>query len=266
MRHLRVRTPAARCAGSPDKIARVSYPPTPPPPPGGYPPPPPGGQPPPYPGHGYGGYPPQPHYQPPPPIDPKRLRPNRNWYWLSALPAIAGTILAIFFVVQFIDDLDPDIDNFQTNRATTVDVQSGDRAIYVQTVDNNRALQLPPGGLRCNVSFVGSDPQPVALERVSGSTLEVNSDSYSAEFKFDAPQDGPYRVICEGPEGIPLAVAPHLSFGLFFPLVVAICAFLLGIAITAVMEIVTAVRRSNHKQRLQREAREAQAAGGGPYS
>jgi hypothetical protein len=227
----------------------VSYPP----------PPPPGGQPPYY---GYGGYPPVPHYQPPPQIDPKRLRPSRNWYWLSAIPAIVGTIVAVVFVVRFIDQLDPDIDNFQSNRTAVVDVQSGDRAIYVQTRDRNFPLPVPPGDLRCTVSFVGGAPQPVPVERTSGSTLDVNDDSYSAEFKFDAPGDGPYRVICEGPEGVRLAIGPHLSFGLFFPLIVAIGALVLGVIVTLVGEIVTAVRRSNHKQRLQREAREAQARGG----
>ena len=34
------------------------------------------------------------------------------------------------------------------------------------------------------------------------STLDVNNDSYAEEFSFDAPHDGPYRVICEGPEGV----------------------------------------------------------------
>lgn len=233
----------------------------PPPPP---PPPPPYGPQPPYGygyGYGYGGYPAQPYWQPPPPIDPKDLKPSRLWYWLSAIPGIVGTLLAIVFLVIFINRLDPDIDNFASNRTATVDVQAGDRAIYVQTHDEYEPLPVRQGELRCNVSFVGSDPQPVALESTSGITLDADADSYRSEYKFDAPHDGPYRVICEGPEGIRLAVGPHLSFGLFAPLAVAIGAFLLGAILSTVGLVVTAVRRSSHKQRLQRQAREAAASG-----
>jgi hypothetical protein len=89
----------------------------------------------------------------------------------------------------------------------------------------------------------------------------VNSDSYVERFSFDAPHDGPYRVSCEGPEGVRLAVGPDLTFGLFVPLIIAIGAFLLGGLVTTVGLIVTAVRRSNHKQRIQREWREQQARG-----
>jgi hypothetical protein len=112
------------------------------------------------------------------------------------------------------------------------------------------------------VSFVGSDPQPVELKRSSGSsTLDAGDDSYAEEFSFDAPHDGPYRVICEGPEGVLLAIGPDLSFALFVSLAMAIGSLILGGILTTVGLVVTAVRRSNHKQRLQREAREAQAQG-----
>jgi hypothetical protein len=232
----------------------VSYqPPPPPPPPSPY-----GYQP----GYGYGGYPPQGYWQPPPPIDPSRLRPPRYWYFLSAIPIVLSVVIAVVFVVKFVDELDPDIDNFRSNRATEVNVKSGDRAIYIQTRVNGVPIRVPPDELRCSVTFVGSDAQPVTVTRAGGSTLDVNDDSYNREFKFDAPHNGPYRVLCEGPEGVRLAVGPDLSFGLFVPLIVAIGSLILGGILTVVGMVVTAVRRSNHKQRLQREAREAQAAGG----
>lgn len=225
-----------------------------------YPPPPPQGPQRPYGyGYGYGGYPQQ-QWTPHPRIDPSQLRPSRVWYWLSAIPAVVGTILAIVFLVAFIEQLDPDIDNFRSNRATEVDVKSGERAIYVQTRRNNTPIQLPADELRCRVSLVARD-QPIALDEVSGSTLDVNTDSYAAEYKFDAPEDGRYRVVCEGPEGVPLAIGPHLSLGLFAPLIFAIASFLIGAILTGVVLIVTAIRRSNHKQRLQREARQAQQSG-----
>jgi hypothetical protein len=242
----------------------VSEPPQPPqqpppqPPPYGY-----GGYPPQQ-YQGYGGYPPQPYWPPPPPpVDPKELKPSRLWYWLSALPAVVGTLLAIVFLIVFIEQLDPDIDNFRSNRATEVDIKSGDRAIYIQTRDAGIPLRVPPADLRCSVMYVGSDSQPVTLDQSGGSTLDVNNDSYAEQFSFHAPFDGPYRVSCEGPEGVRLAIGPDLTFGLFVPLIIAIGAFVLGGILSVVGLVVTAVRRSNHKQRLQRERRDQQTAQGG---
>jgi hypothetical protein len=248
-------TTAARSAGSADYIGAVSEPPPPPPPPG-Y-----GQQPPPY-GYQYGYYAPQGYWQPPPQIDSRDLRPHWVWYLLSAIPLAIGLIVAVVFVVQFIDELDPDIDNFRSNRAALVDLQSGDRALYIQTRNAGVPLRLPPDDLRCNVAFIGADsPQPVPLNQSGGSTLDVNDDSYSEEFSFKAPESGRYRVSCEGPEGVRLAIGPDLSFGLFASLAIAILSLIVGGILTVVGLVVTAVRRSNHKQRLQREAREAQAAG-----
>ena len=222
------------------------------------PPPPPPGQPPPY-GYGYGYYPPQAYWQPPPPIDSKLLRPSRLWYLLSAIPLAVGLILAVVFAVQFIDELDPDIDNFRSNRAAIVDLQAGDRALYIQTRDAGATLRLPADELRCNLAFVGGgSPQPVPLKRSGGSTLDVNDDSYSEEFTLKAPEDGRYRVICEGPEGVRLAIGPDLSFGLFKSLIAAILSLVVGGLLTVAGMVVTAIRRSNHKQRLQREAQQAQ--------
>lgn len=214
-------------------------------------------------GYGYGGYPPPPPqgwWTPPPKIDPKQLKPSRVWYAIAGVAAAIGAILAIVFVVAFVDELDPDIDNFVSNRAAVVEVNAGDRAIYIQTRDTNTPLRVPPGELRCSVTAVDGGER-VPLDRASGSTLDVNTDSYAREYSFDAPRDGRYRVICEGPEGINLAVGPDLSFGLFAPLIWAIVSFLVGVLAAGAIALVTAIRRSSHKQRLQREARQEQASG-----
>ena len=53
-------------------------------------------------------------------------------------------------------------------------------------------------------------------------------------------------------EGI--AVAPHFGFkGLVIPILGAVGSFLLGLALTATIAIVTGVRRGRHKKRLQAE-------------
>jgi len=243
----------------------VSYPPPPPgqPPHGQRPP---YGQPPPYGyqqpyGYGYGGYPPQQgQWQPPPRIDPKQLKPSSIWYWLSAIPAVVGTILAIVFLVQFIQELDPDIDNFRSNRTAVLEFNEGDRAIYIQSRRNGTPIRLGTSEFRCSVTSVETG-EKVLLDRQGGSTLDVDTDSYAREYSFEAPRDGAYRVICEGQEGVEMAIGPDLSFGLFAPLLLAIGLFVLGLLIAAAIAIVTAIRRSSHKQRLLREARQAQASG-----
>src|SRR3712207_7035908 len=48
------------------------------------------------------------------------------------------SILGIVFLVSFVDGLDPDIDNFRSNRSAIVEVGEGDRAIYVQTRRRDR--------------------------------------------------------------------------------------------------------------------------------
>jgi len=209
-------------------------------------------------GYGYGGYPPQ-QWQPLPKIDPRELKPSRLWFWLSAIPTVIGTILAIVFLVAFIDELDPDIDNFRPNEPAVVQVNEGSRAIYIQTARNNLPAFVPSGTINCTVTSQGTGDR-VPLERSTGSTLDVNSDSYAREFSFDAPRDGEYRVLCEGPREANLAIGPDLTFGLFAPLLWAGVAFVVGLLVSALIAIVTAVRRSNHKSRLRRERA---ASGGG---
>lgn len=228
-----------------------------------YQPPPHGPEQPPYQqGYGYGYYPPQPppYWAPPPQIDPKQLKPSRGWYWISAIPAAIGVIVAIVFVVAFVERLDPDIDNFQSNRPAVVEVNEGDRAIYIQTRSNGEPIRVPPEDLRCSVnSLEGGERVP--LDRAGGSTLDVDTDSYAREYSFDAPRDGRYRVRCDGPQNVRLAIGPDLTFGLFAPLIFAIVSFLVGALAGGGIALVTALRRSSHKQRLQREARQAHASG-----
>ena len=223
-------------------------------PPVSYPPPPHGPQQPPagygQPPYGYYLYQ-QPHFTPPPKIDPKRLRPSRTWYWVSGGVAFLAAVLAIVYVVQFVEQLDPDIDNFRANEAAEVELGEGDRAIYIQTRDAGTPIFVPPDAVTCRVSSL--DGGDVPLRRRAGSTLDADSDSYAREYSFDAPRDGRYRVFCEGPARTRMAIGPDLSFGLFAPLIYATAVFVLGLFAAGAIALVTGIRRSNHKRRLQRE-------------
>jgi hypothetical protein len=239
----------------------VSNPPPEQPPPGGTPPygqqpPYPYGQQPPYP---YGHQQPYPYWQqqqwrPPPPIDPRQLRPSRLWYLLSVVPAIVGFAVATLFVIAFVDRLDPDLDHFTTDRPAEVQLKQGERAVYVQIAGTRGARDVPASDLDCRVTFIGDPSRPLPVDTAGSFSLDVNSDRYESRLSFDAPADGRYRVACDGPRDLPLAIGPHFSAGLFVPLVVAVIAFLVGAGLAAAIAIVTGVKRSNHKQRLQREA------------
>lgn len=228
----------------------MSYPP--PPPPGGYPPQQPYGY-----GYGYGGYPPQQYWTPPPPIDPKQLRPSRLWYWLSPIPVLIGTAIAIVLLVGLVKQLDTDLDHFQTPGSDTVTMDKNDeKGIYLQTAGTAGARGASQVTLSCSVR--DAREESVALRDTSGFTLTINDDVYVEQSRFKAPADGTYRVSCSEPSGVPVAVGPHIAVRRFLgPIAGMIVAFLAGIAGTALIAVVTAVRRSSHKQRLQREAREA---------
>lgn len=230
---------------SPGKIGAVNYPPSPPP-----------GRQPPH-GYGYGGQPPPQYWTPPPPIDPKLLEPSRLWYWLSPIPALIGTATAIVLLVGVIQQFDADLDHLRTPGSVTVSVDKGDeRGIYVQTAGAPGATS-PARAVSCTVR--DSREARVPLRDTSGLTLTINSDEYVEQDRFTAPADGTYVVSCTDPSGLPVAVGPHIAVRRFFwPVVGMIGVFLAGVVLTAAIAVVTGVRRSNHKQRLQREALQAQ--------
>jgi hypothetical protein len=222
-----------------------------PPPPGGYPAP---QQPPPQPAYGYGGgYQPPPAWKPPPRIDPAELRPSRLWYWLSPIPAVIGVVVAVVFIVMLVNRIDLDTDRFQAGSPITVKVDEGkERGIYVQT---NVITPVSPGATfgepACTVREQSSELR-VPLDNPSGEfTFTTGNDEFRELYYFEAPRTGNYTVSCEG-EGQPLAVAPHFGFkGLVIPILGAIGSFLLGLALTATIAIVTGVKRGRHKKQLQ---------------
>ena len=233
----------------------MSYPP--PPPPGQQPP-----QQPPYGygyGYGYGGYPPQPQWTPPPQIDRKLLRPSTIWYWVSPIPALIGTVLAIVLLVDVIQQFDTGMDNFRTPGSVQVTMDRDDeKGIYIQTAGAPGARSASSATLSCRVR--DARERPVPLKDASGFTLTVNSDEYVEQWRFVAPADGTYSVGCFEPTGVPAAVGPHIAVRRFLgPILGMVFAFLVGIGASVLIAVVTAVRRSTHKQRLQREALDARS-------
>ncbi|MEA2442996.1 MAG: hypothetical protein QOJ12_288 [Thermoleophilales bacterium] len=198
---------------------------------------------------------PQPQWRPPPYIDPKVLKPSRLWYWLSPIPALIGLALCAVFVVQLIDRFDTNLTHLRAPGTVQLTLDAGDqRGIYVQTAGAVGSRAVSPDDLRCSVREVASE-RSVEIRDSSGFTLTLNNDEYVERLRFDAPRAGRYAVTCSEPPGVPLAVGTHLSFREFaLPIIGAIASFLIGGALTAAIAVVVAVKRSRHKQRLQREA------------
>jgi len=223
-----------------------------------YPPPPPQ-----QPYYGYGGYPPQqPQWTPPPRIDPKQLRPSRLWYALTAVPLVIGMILTAVFVVQIVGLFDTHLDRLRVPGSVVVSLDEGDkRGIYSQTSSAVGALPITADPA-CTVRDAGSERTLPVKRSSTTNTLTIGTASYVERLRFEVPRDGRYAVTCREPAGARLAVGPQLSFGGFVvPIVGSILSFLIAIALSAGIGIGVAIKRSNHKQRLQREAREAQASG-----
>jgi hypothetical protein len=244
----------------------VTNPPPPPPGPGGYPPrqqPPYGYGYPPYQGYPpYPGYPPQqPYWTPPPRIDPKQLRPSRLWYWLAPIPALIGTTIAIILLVGIIEQFTTGLKHFRTPHSVTVQLDKNDeRGIYLQTSGTVGARSPSDVNPRCTVR--DAREHTISLKDASGFNITSDNDDYEEVQRFVAPADGAYTVTCTRPSGLPMAVGPHVALRRFWgPLVGLIFAFVVGVGATAVIAIVTGVRRSNHKQRLQREALQRAQAG-----
>ncbi len=226
----------------------MSHPPPPPPPP---------------PSVGYGGYPPQqPQWTPPTRIDPKQLKPSRLWYALAAIPIIIGMVLTAVFVAQLVGLFSTDLDDLRVPGSVVVSLDGGDkRGIYSQTSSALGALPVAAEPA-CTVRDAGSERTVPVKPSPSVNTLEIGTSTYVERLRFKVPQDGRYAVTCSEPSGARLAVGPQLSpVGFVIPIVGTSLSFLVGMALSATIGIVVALKRSGHKQRLKREAREAHSSG-----
>ena len=194
-----------------------------------------------------------PQWQPPPHVDPSQLRPGRVWYWLSPIPLAIGIAVCVFFVVMLVDRLDFHLQHFAAGSAKVVHVEKGkQRGIYSQTGGSRVTVSGIGVVSACTVRAVGSEAAVPVHAVTTSFTLTLNNDIYDERFWFEPTSTGNYTVSCQGAEGTPLAIGPHLGFrGLALPIVGIVVAFLLGMALTIAIPVITAVRRGNHKKRIQ---------------
>ena len=201
--------------------------------------------------------PPPPAAQPPP-VDSSLLRPRARWYWLSALPFLAGLAVMTVFIVLAVRAFPGHPENFNAPGGLSLTLNEGEEKTIYRTDDYGD----PKGEPRCRV--ISRSERRIELDEAGSLTVTVNGDRYVAEYNFTAPSDGTYRVDClpaRGRDRQSLAVGDHLEFASFgLAIGGAIVSPLLGLLLSAVMAIVVAVRRSSHKSRLQTEARQGPSA------
>ncbi|MGH3645758.1 MAG: hypothetical protein ACRDTM_01045 [Micromonosporaceae bacterium] len=207
-------------------------------------------------------------YQPaaPPPIDPAALRPKRTWYWIAALIVVLGVCggfgIGLFGLSSIAGGLPTMKHEFDAGEATTVEL-TGDQqwAIYV---DNPRASSEGQGsGPRPDVQCTGSsaDGGTITLSEPGGS-FHFTKDNKTWQLLYDVrvDKDGSYQIECSSQDAEltdpQLAVGPAVNVGGFVGKTFGTVGALLGLPCLAlivggVIALVTGLRRSAHKKRLQ---------------
>ncbi|WP_203902905.1 hypothetical protein [Virgisporangium aliadipatigenens] len=209
------------------------------------------------------GYPPPPY-----PIDPRDVRPSRAWYLVATVIAVLGIVAAPLLVVlgfasfgSAIGQL-PSLDTqFNGGAATTVELTAGKKsAIYAVVLEDT----------------AGSAGATCTATPVSGGTIDLSPLSYDASataegstwsilYEITVSQDGQYSITCTSNTRVPgtdvYAIGDSIEVGGFMARVFggagafvgAIAVPCVGLFIALIIAIVTGVRRSSHKARLQRE-------------
>jgi hypothetical protein len=210
------------------------------------------------------GYPPPPY-----PIDPRDVRPSRVWYLVATVIALLGIAAAPLLVVlglasfgsaigQLPDSLDA---QFNGGTPTTVDLKAGrTSAIYAVVLEESAGA----AGASCTGTPVSGGTIDLSpLSYTTSATAEGST--WSILYEITVSQDGQYSITCTSDTSTPgtdvYAVGDSVEVGGFMARIFGGAgafagAFLLpcmGLFIALVIAIVTGVRRSSHRARLQRE-------------
>ena len=170
-----------------------------------------------------------------------------------------GAVLFIAPASSAWDLLTGPLTRLSTPGHVTVELSGGaERTIYQKVREDSRPIAVPATAVpSCNVALVGDGR--VEVGAASSLTLTRDGDRYEALEHFEAARAGSYRVTCsdrtDPGRRIPLAIGETIGlWELLGRLAGSLAALFGGLAIATAIATVTAVRRDNHKRRLQREA------------
>lgn len=196
--------------------------------------------------------------QPAPAISARDLRPHRRWYFVALgiflLFSVAGGIAFGVFFDKASEGIDLSVVSSSPQQVRIA--QDETKAIYTtgEAVD----FAVP----ECS----GEGPGELSLSEATGTETYTNRDTtWTVAANVEVTKSGTYTVTCEATDGARLAIGNKIggvlargaaAFGLGF------LGLGLGLVIGGTIAIVTVVRRSLHKGRLQRPAPAIPGPGG----
>ena len=204
-------------------------------------------------------------YQPPPPsVSPSELRPSRVWYWIAGAIAVVGICvgpgLAALGAASLAERIPQMRTEFEAGEPTEVDLTS-DRTWGIYIDDEATGQDFDPDATECAGASLGGGE--IELDRASrGFEFRADGRHWHLVFEVRVSQDGQYEIACAPTgslqptghygigESIDLPDFARNALGSVALLVGVPC---LGLTIGGVIALVTALRRNNHKKRLQAE-------------
>jgi len=210
------------------------------------------------------GYPaPQPY-----PIDPRDVRPSRTWYVVAVVIALLGLVAAPLLVVLGLASFGsaigqlPSLDaQFNGGTPTTVELKAGQKsAVYAVVLEDSAGA----AGANCTGAAVSGGT--ISLTPIGyDASATAEGSTWSILYEITVSQDGQYSITCTSDTGVPgtdvYAVGDAVEVGGFMARIFggagaifgAFLAPCVGIFIAVVIAIITGVRRSSYRSRLQRE-------------
>ncbi len=165
------------------------------------------------------------------------------WYGLAAVPLFLGGVTALLLGLVFVRHVTGPLSRFSTERPLERQLPAGaERTIYSYE---------DPGDIHCSVTEVATG-RDVSAVPSAGITLTIGDQELQSVARFEVERAGLYRVSCSAPDPTRLAVGPRLRvFREVGRVFAAIFALLGGAALAAVVVTIVAVRRHQHRRRLQ---------------